>query len=95
MTYGLYKGVGLVDDFPKFRNFKRGELINSTTPTFDTPVVSVGDGIGGFILSILLWIGMTILFVILLLLLEAIFWFSLFIILAMLYWLAFWNRIPH
>ena len=89
MTYGLYKGVGLVDDFPKFKNFKRGEFINNTTPTFDAPVVSVGDGIGGFILSILLWIGMSILFVILLLLLEAIFWFSLFIILAMLYWVFF------
>lgn len=89
MTYGLYKGIGLKDDFPKFRNFKRGDIIGNTAPTFDTPGVDVGDGIGGLFLSILLWIGMTILMIVLLIILEAIFWFSLFIILAMLYWVFF------
>jgi len=89
MTYGLYKEIGLIDNFPKFRNFKRGDLIANSAPTFDTPSVSVGDGIGGLILSILLWIGMTILIIILLIVLEAVFWFSIFIILAMLYWIFF------
>ncbi len=89
MTYGLYKGIGLTDNFPKFRNFKRGDIIGSTAPTFDTPSVDVGDGIGGLILSILLWIGMTILIIVLLILLEAVFWFSLFIILTTLYWVFF------
>jgi hypothetical protein len=89
MTYGLYKGIGLIDNFPKFRNFKTGDLIanSSATPTVEIP--SVGDGIGGLILSILLWIGMSILFVVMLIVLEAVFWFSLFIILAMLYWIFF------
>tara|TARA_R110002096_G_scaffold49780_4_gene131224 strand:+ start:474 stop:1052 length:579 start_codon:yes stop_codon:yes gene_type:complete len=89
MTYGLYKGIGLIDNFPKFRNFKRGDIMGNASPTFDTPTIEVGDGIGGLILSILLWIGMTILIIILLIVLEAIFWFSLFIILAMLYWIFF------
>ena len=89
MTYGLYKGVGLIDNFPKFRNFKRGDIIGNATPTFDTSNVSVGDGIGGLILSILLWIGMTIFLIILLIVLEAVFWFSIFILLAMLYWVFF------
>ncbi|MCL7754660.1 hypothetical protein [Polaribacter sp. Z022] len=53
------------------------------------PSIDVGDGIGGLILSILLWIGMTILIVVLLIVLEAVFWFSIFIILAMLYWIFF------
>ena len=89
MTYGLYSGIGLIDDFPKFRDFKSGDFIanSGTGPTMELP--SVGDGIGGLILSILLWIGMSILFVILLIVLEAVFWFSLFIILAMLYWIFF------
>lgn len=89
MTYGLYSGIGLIDNFPKFRNFKSGDFIanSGTGPTMELP--SVGDGIGGLILSILLWIGMSILFVILLIVLEAVFWFSLFIILAMLYWIFF------
>jgi len=89
MTYGLYTGIGLIDNFPKFRNFKSGDFIanSGTGPNMDLP--AVGDGIGGLILSILLWIGMSILFVILLIVLEAVFWFSLFIILAMLYWIFF------
>lgn len=89
MTYGLYTGIGLIDNFPKFRRFKTGHLIgnNSATPTIELP--SVGDGIGGLIISILLWIGMSVLVVVLLIILEAIFWFSLFIILAMLYWVFF------
>ncbi|MEP1488386.1 MAG: hypothetical protein ABJL44_17120 [Algibacter sp.] len=89
MTYGLYKGIRLTDNFPKFRNFKKGDIIGNTSPDFDTPSIDVGEGIGGLILSILLWIGMTILIIVLLILLEAVFWFSLFIILTTLYWVFF------
>ena len=85
MTYGLYFGIGLKDNFPKFREFKRGDIIGNTQPTFDTPSIDIGDGIGGLILSILVWIGMTILIIILLIVLEAVFWFSLFIIITTLY----------
>ncbi|MBL7471523.1 hypothetical protein [Robertkochia sediminum] len=89
ITYGLYKGIGLVDNYPKFRNFKSGDLFSQTGDLPDLPSISVGDGIGGLLLSILLWIGMTIIFIFLLIALEAVFWFSLFIILAMLYWVFF------
>ena len=89
MTYGLYKGIGLIDNFPKFREFKRGDIIGNSQPTFDTPLIDVGDGIGGLILSVLLWIVMTVLIIVLLILLEAVFWFSLFIILTTLYWIFF------
>ena len=89
MLYGLYKGVGLVDDFPKIENYK------AKTPMFESgniptaPSMDVGDGIGGLLLSILLWIGVTILITILLVLFEAVLWLSIFIILAMLYWVFF------
>jgi hypothetical protein len=89
MTYGLYKGVGLKDNFPKFKSFKKGDIIGHNTPGFDTPSIDTGDSIGGLILSIVLWIVMTILIIILLIMLEAIFWFSLFIILTTLYWVFF------
>jgi len=89
MTYGLYFGIGLADNFPKFRNFKTGDYIASSGSIPGVPPIEVGDGIGGLILSILLWIGMTILMFILLILLEAVFWISIFIILAMLYWVFF------
>lgn len=89
MTYGLYAGIRLIDNFPKFRNFQTGDLTGSASPHIDMPSIDGGDGIGGLILSIVLWIAMSILFVILLIVLEAVFWFSLFIILAMLYWVFF------
>lgn len=91
MTYGLYKGINVIDNFPKFRNFKTGEFIPSSGefPDIDMPSIDSGDGISGLIISILLWIGMAVLFFILLILLEALFWVSIFIILAMLYWIFF------
>ena len=53
MAYGLYKGIGLIDNFPKFRNFKRGDIMGNASPTFDTPSIDIGDGIGGLILILL------------------------------------------
>ena len=89
MTYGLYKGIGLTDNFPKFREFKTGDIIAQSGTVPDLRSIEVGDGIGDLIMSILLWIGMTILIFLLLILLEAFFWISIFIILAMLYWVFF------
>ena len=89
MTYGLYVGVGLLDKFPKFKDFQRGDILGNTTPDTDLPDIEVGEGIGGIIASIILWILMTIAIIVLLLVLEAIFWFSLFVLLAMLYWVFF------
>lgn len=89
MTYGLYTGIGLIDNFPKFRNFQTGDLTSGVSLDIDIPSIDVVDGIGGLILSVALWIVMSILFVVLLIVLEAVFWFSLFIIFAMLYWIFF------
>lgn len=91
MTYGLYKGIGLRNDFPKFKNFKTGNIISSAGefPDWDMPDIESDDFISGLIISILLWIGMTIIFFFLLIILEAVFWISIFIILGMLYWLFF------
>jgi hypothetical protein len=90
MTFGLYKGVGLEDNFPKYKSYKKGDLFAHSAPgTIDTPSTDVGDGIAGLLISILLWILMTVAMILLIILLEAIFWFSLFIIIMMLYWVFF------
>ncbi len=89
VTYGLYTGIDLIDNFPKIKSFKPKAILSESSPSLDTPFVEVGDGIGGIIVSIVLWIVMSIVFVLLLALLEVIFWFSIFIILGMLYWLFF------
>jgi len=91
MVYGLYVGISLKDNFPKFRTLKMGEFVSGSGDIPDLPSIGLDsdDGIGGLLLSFLLWIGMTILIFILLILLEAFFWVSIFIILAMLYWVFF------
>ena len=89
MTTGLYKGIGIEDNFPKYKNFKTGDLISGSGSLPEIPIGEVGDGIGGIIISILLWVVMTIVFFVLLILLEALFWISLFIILSMIYWVFF------
>ncbi len=89
MTYGLYRGIGLQDNFPAFKNFKTGDLISTPEIMPNLPDIDIGDEIGGAILSGILWIGMAILFTFLLILLEAVFWVSVFIILAMMYWVFF------
>lgn len=88
MTFGLYKGIGVIDDFPKYKDFKSGDIIaqSGEIPSIE---VEVGDGLGDIVLSIVFWIGMTIFILISLMLLEVILWFSFFIILMMLYWIFF------
>lgn len=89
MTYGLYIGVGMEDNFPIFKNFESGSYIPGSGAFPDLPPIEVGDGIGGLLFSIALWVAMSIFFFILLILLEVVFWASIFILLAMLYWVFF------
>ncbi len=89
MTYGLYRGIELTDDFPKFRSFKNRNIVKNKSLIIDSPPVDLGGGIIELIISVLLWIGMAILIIILMVLLEAVFWLSFFIILTTLYWVFF------
>ncbi len=92
LTYGLYKGVRIADNFPKLKDFKIREWFRNGNGTVgDVPDIGidVSDGIGGAIISVILWMLMSIVLVFLLVVLETIFWFSLFMILVMLYWVFF------
>lgn len=89
MSYGLYSGIGLTDNFPNYRQYKRGDFLSYPTPDADISGADAGEGIAGIIVSILLWIVMTVAMILLFVLLEAVFWISLSIILTMLYWVFF------
>jgi hypothetical protein len=89
LTYGLFYGVSLLNNFPEFKGFKRGDFIANSGIAPDIPEVDTGDVISSIILSIVLWIVMSVLFLLLLIVLEAVLWFSVFIIISMLYWLFF------
>lgn len=91
MSYGLYMGVGLIDNFPKLGDFKVRELFTrwNDLPDFSGFEIGGDDFFTGIIFSIIAWIAMTVLIFIMLVVFDIVFWFSLFIILAMLYWVFF------
>ncbi len=89
MTYGLYQGKGLVDNFPKYGKFKTREILPESDNLPDIPNFEFGDGLEGILISIVLWIAVSIIFVFSLIMLEAVFLFSTFAILTMLYWVFF------
>ena len=89
ITYGLYKGIGLIDDFPRVEKFESRTVFSHSEQGPKLPSIEVGEGISGLLLSILLWIVMSVVFAVLLIALEFVLWLSLFLIIAMLYWVFF------
>jgi hypothetical protein len=90
VTAGLYKGTKLKDNV--------GRIIQKERITRDVSVgidfssvepVSVGEGIGGIIISILLWILMAVFFSLLLWLLSNVFVIVILAFAGMLYWIFF------
>lgn len=89
LSYGLYKGIEIEDNFPKLKGFEfRKTLSDNFAPT-DLPSLDIGEGIGGIIISIILWIVISIVLIFLFIVLETVLWFSVALILAMLYWVFF------
>lgn len=92
ITLGLYYGLKLKDNVGNILNRERIKKYVDKTPTmdgFDFDPPAVGDGIGGIIVSILLWIILSILLVFLLSFLGLFFWSAVFLLGAMLYWIFF------
>ncbi len=89
LFYGLYKGISLTDDFPRFQSFKSGDLTGGWSFDTHTPDVQTGGGLGGILISIALWIGIALLIIVLSFLLEAFLWVSFFVLLSMLYWVFY------
>lgn len=90
LTAGLYFGVALVDNFPSYKqlkkdiHFKGYDLPSNLT----IPDVAIGTG-ENVILSILLWIGMSILIAILFFIIIEIMVISILLLIVILYWVFF------
>ncbi len=92
ITLGLYYGLKLKDNVGSILNSERIKKYTDKTPSidgfdFDPPVV--GDGIGGAILSIIVWILFSIVLIFLSYFLGLFFWSALLVLAAMLYWIFF------
>ncbi len=91
LTFGLYNGLNVLDNYSHKLQLKWRELLSKDyvdgsfdLPSMETP--DLGDGIGGILLGILLWIVVSALFVLLLISLQAIIWLTLLILAAVIYW---------
>jgi hypothetical protein len=93
LSYGLHKGIDIEDNFPKLKGFELKKKLSENIFQGDASGFDIGDGIGegigGIIASIVLWILFSIVLIFLLIVLETVLWFSLALILAMLYWVFF------
>ncbi|NIF05046.1 hypothetical protein F3J23_06285 [Chryseobacterium sp. Tr-659] len=92
ISIGLYYGLKLKDNLGSILTKERIKRYSDKTPKidgldFDPPLVE--DGIGGVILSIVLWIVFSILLVFLFYFLGLFFWSSVLFLTAMLYWIFF------
>ncbi len=91
ISISLYNGTKLKDNIGKITDrfdTKKIEYLKEITPE-NTDGFDVGEGFGGIIISIILWIFATLVISYLFFLLGAIVWLSVLIFLAMLYWIFF------
>lgn len=91
ISISLYNGTKLKDNIGKITDkfdTKKIEYLKEITPN-NADGLEVAEGIGGIIISIILWIIATIVISYLFFFLGAIVWLSVLIFLAMLYWIFF------
>lgn len=93
VTTGLFKGIGLKDNYERKKT--KTELVEPSGIMGDIPdsPVSVDDfaseGIGGILLGILFWIGVTLLLVMFTFLFETIILSGIIFLTGMLYWVFY------
>jgi hypothetical protein len=90
LTVGLYKGIKLKDDLGKLTDkLKPSKIPNLADAATGVDFIHVGDGIEGIILSIVLWVVVTILIALFFWLFGAVVWTGIIVFIAMLYWIFF------
>jgi len=90
LTVGLYKGIKLKDDIGKLTDkLKPSKIPNLAEAGQGADFIHVGDGVEGIILSIVLWVVVTILIALFLWLFGAVVWTGIIVFIAMLYWIFF------
>ncbi|WFB68656.1 hypothetical protein [Chryseobacterium sp. WX] len=92
ISIGLYSGLKLKDNVGNILNKERIQRYADKTPKFDGfefDPPAIGDGIGGVILSVLLWIVISILLIFLSYFFGLFFWSAVLLLGAILYWIFF------
>lgn len=92
ISLGLYFGLKLKENIGNILTKERIKKMSDKTPemgNFDFDGPAVGDGIGGIILSIILWILISVVLIFLLYCLGVFFWVVILLFTAMLYWIFF------
>jgi hypothetical protein len=90
IAIGLYNGMKLKDDIGNLTDkIKISSLPDFSRAGEEADFLEVGDGIGGIIISIVLWILMTFLIGLFLWLFGAVLWSGVIVFIAMLYWIFF------
>ncbi|PXW18111.1 hypothetical protein C8D70_101437 [Chryseobacterium sp. CBTAP 102] len=92
ISIGLYSGLKLKDNVGNILNQERIQRYADKMPKFDGfefDPPAIGDGIGGVILSILLWIVISILLIFLSYFFGLFFWSAVLLLGAILYWIFF------
>jgi hypothetical protein len=90
LTIGLFKGIKLKDDIGKLTDkLKPSKIPNFAEAGQEADFIHVGDGIEGIVLSIVLWIVVTILIGLFFWLFGAVLWTGIIVFIAMLYWVFF------
>ncbi|WP_276965882.1 hypothetical protein [Chryseobacterium sp.] len=92
ISIGLYSGLKLKDNVGNILNQERIQRYADKMPKFDGfefDPPAIGDGIGGAILSILLWIVISILLIFLSYFFGLFFWSAVLLLGAILYWIFF------
>ncbi|OYU96589.1 MAG: hypothetical protein CFE21_09405 [Bacteroidetes bacterium B1(2017)] len=90
ISIGLYKGIKLKDDIGNLTNkITLSNIPDLSSAASNADFIAVGEGIGGILLSIVLWVLVTLLVGLFFWLFGAIVWTSSILFMAMLYWLFF------
>jgi len=90
LTIGLFKGIKLKDNLGKITtNLKPTKIPDLTDGVTGVDFIPVSDGIEGIILSIVLWVVVTISIAVFFWLFGAVVWTGVIIFIAMLYWIFF------
>lgn len=92
ISLGLYYGLKLKDNVGNILNKERLKKYSDKTPVmdgFDFDPPAVGDGIGGAVLSAVVWFIFSILLIFLSYFLGLFFWSAILLLSAMLYWIFF------
>lgn len=90
IAIGLFKGVKLKDNIGKLTDqLKLSEMPDFSEVASGADFVEAGDGIGGIIIGIILWIVATIIIALFLWLFGVVVWTGIIVFMAMLYWIFF------